>query len=307
MLIKEVIGNINIKSIMIKEFKCIDDYLNSTKVGVPKTLDNFLIYSYQDVHPDAQLTQSSYRHHFYELTLDINEGCSYQVDSFNLPLQGKRLSVIAPNRLQSNVVHSDLLEESRGFSIFFEKEFLGTHFNEVFFINDYCILRPDFSPSFELSNKQLEEFSTLFSLIRYEQKEYGNKSKEAIRNFIKIIFEKTKGLNHFPEESCQKSPLVSEFLALSYSSFLRFHTVKEFAKLLSVTPKHLSEAVKAQTGLTALETLQQLKINYAKGLLRQSQLTVKQIAIELGFENSEYFNVFFKRYTGETPGQFRQI
>lgn len=290
---------------MIKDYRNIDDFIRTSKLGVVKQLDDFLIYSYQDVSPDAQITQNSYRHHFYELALEINEGCSFQVDSFNLPLKGNRLTIIAPNRLQSILVHKNLPQASKGFSIFFDRDFLGVHFNESLFKSDFHFLRPDFSPSFELSDKQLNELTNIFSIINYEQKEYGSSGKETIRNLTKVIFEKTKGLDKYSAKSTEISPLVSKFLELSYSSFLHLHTVKEYALRLSVTPKHLTEIVKEQTGLTALETIHNLKVGYAKGLLQQTNLSVKQIAFELGYENPEYFNVFFKKLTGETPNHFR--
>jgi AraC-like DNA-binding protein len=292
---------------VIKDYKNIDDYLRTSKLGVEKPLDDFLIYNYQDVNQDALLTQNAYRHHFYELTLDINECCSYQVDSFNLPLQGNRLTIIAPNRLQSSIAHMDLPQESKGFSIFFERNFLGIHFNEDMFKGDFHYLRPDCSPSFELTEKQLNELTNIFSIINYEQKEYGKKSKETIRNLTNVVFEKTKVLNKQTPISIEISPLVSKFLELCNSSFLKLHTVKEYALILSVTPKHLTEIVKEQTGLTALETLHNLKVGYAKGLLKQTNFSVKQIAFELGFDNPEYFNVFFKKLTGFTPIKFRQI
>lgn len=295
------------KTIVVKEYRKIDDYVKTANLGVDMPLDDFLIYSYQDVNQDAQLTQNAYRHHFYELTLDINEGCSYQVDAFNLPLKGNRLTIIAPKRLQSNIAHRDLPQESCGYSIFFEKNFFGTHFNENLFECDFQFLRPDFYPSFELSEKQLKELINIFTIINYEQKEYGFQSKETIRSLTNVIFEKTKALSQQAKVSIQISPVVRNFLTLSRSSFLRIHTVKEYALRLSVTPKHLTEIVKEQTGHTALEILHNLKIEYAKGLLKQTNLTIKQIAFELGFENPEYFNVFFKRQTGFTPIKFRQI
>lgn len=290
---------------MIKDYRNIDEYVKTSKLGVNQYLKDFIIYSFQDVNPDAELTQNSYRHHFYELTLDINEGCSFQVDSFNLPLQGNRLTIIAPNRLQSNVVHKDLPQESKGFSVFFERDFLGLHFNESMFKSDFHFLRPDYFPSFELTDKQLFELINIFSIINYEQREYGSSSGDTIRNLTMVIFNKTKFLNKYPEDNNQISSLVGQFLELSYSSFLQLQTVQEYAVKLSVTPKHLTEAVKEQTGLTALETLHQLRVAYAKGLLQQTNLSVKQIAFELGFENPEYFNVFFKKLTGKTPNQFR--
>lgn len=180
---------------MIKDYKNIDDYVKTSRLEVEKPLDDFLIYSYQDIDSNVQWTQNAYRLHFYELTLDINEGCSFQVDGFCLPLQGNRLSIIAPNRLQTNLVHQDLPQKGDGFSIFFERDFLGLHFNEGMYKNDFLFLRPDFSPSFRLSDKQLNELTNLFNLIKYEQKEYGDKSRETIRNLTKVIFEKARGFD----------------------------------------------------------------------------------------------------------------
>lgn len=292
---------------VIKDYKKIDDYVRNTKLGVEKFLDDFLIYSYPDVNPDAQLTQNSYRLHYYEISLEINEGCSFQIDSFYHPLKSNRLTIISPNRLQTLVAKKDLLQESKGFSIFFERDFLGTHFNEGIFKKEFRFLRPDFSPSLQLSDKQLHELVNLFDIIKYEQKEYGDKSREVIRNLTKVIFEKAITFDKQVQEKVISSPLVSQFLQLCSSSFLELHAVKDYASKLSVTPKHLTEIVKDQTGKTALETIHQLKIGYAKGLLKQTNLSVKQIAFELGFDNPEYFNVFFKKLTGETPNQFRQI
>lgn len=291
---------------MIKDYKTIADYLSTTRLGVEKPLDDFLIYGFQDVNPEAHLTQTAYRNHFYEVNLEINEGCSFQVDSFLLPLQGNRISIIAPNRLQSNVAHTTLPQASKGFSLFFERDFLGFHFNEAAFRNHFHFLRPDFSPSFQLSEKQLRELVNLFETIRYEQKEYGYKSRETIRHLTNIIFEKTKQLGKQRDEHLESSRLVNQFLQLCNASFLELHTVKEYASKLAVSPKHLTELVKAQTGQTALETIHTLQIAYAKGLLTQTTLSIKQIAFELGFENPEYFSVFFKKQTGQSPKQYRQ-
>lgn len=292
---------------LVKDYICIDDYLKASRLSVQKSLTNFLVYSFADVNSDAQLTQQAYRHHYFEISLEASACCSFQVDSFRLPLQGNRLTIIAPNRLQTNQVHNDVSEPASGFSMFFDQDFLGVQINQLAFTKDFNFLQPDFSPSFQLSNKQLHELITLFNFIKYEQNEYGSKSEDVIRSLIRVIFEKTNVLQRTQVKKMVYSPLVSQFLSLCNQSFLTIHTVKEYASVLSVTPKHLSEMVKEQTGKTVLETIHALQIGYAKGLLLQTNLSVKQIAFELGFYNPEYFNVFFKKQTGKTPNQFRHI
>jgi AraC-like DNA-binding protein len=43
----------------------------------------------------------------------------------------------------------------------------------------------------------------------------------------------------------------------------------------------------------------------ARRLLFHSELSVKEIAFELGFEDASYFNRFFKRLSEQTPAQYR--
>lgn len=291
---------------MIRDYKNIDDYLLTSKLGVEKKLSDFVVYSNEDISHNALISQKSYRHHYFEISLDINEGCSFQIDNFKFPLQGSRLMIIAPRRLQTNIVHRDLPKESKWFTIFFELDFLNSHFNFSRIKSDFKFLAPNFPPVFYLTDKQLKEVSNLFYLIKYEQKEYGETSREIIRNLTRVIFEKANGLQNDVKDNSHSSPLVNEFLYLCNTSFLTLHSVKDYANKLSVTPKHLTETVKEHTGVTALETIHELKITYAKGLLTQTTMPVKLIAYELGFDNPEYFTVFFKKITGITPNQFRQ-
>ncbi|MCU0323315.1 MAG: helix-turn-helix domain-containing protein [Chitinophagaceae bacterium] len=291
---------------MVQDFRNINDYLHASNLGVTKHLDNFLIYDYQEINPQAQVSIQAFRHHYFEVSLEINTGCSFQIDKFKFPLQEKRLSIIAPNRLQSNHTHTELVNNSKGFTIFFERNFLSQHLHENSFYKDFPFLNPGISPSFQLNEKQLKEFINIFKTIKYEQDEYGNASQLIILNLTKVIFEKAKsfGIPCLPKS--KTSMLTEDFSYLCCLNFLRWHSVQQYANELCVTPKHLTEVVKENTGLTALETIHAYKIEYAKGMLSQTDLTVKQIALELGFENHKYFNVFFKKNTGITPNQFRQ-
>jgi len=292
---------------LIKDYRNIDEYLWKAQLGVEKKLDDFVVYSYEDVSQDAIITQSAYRHHYFELSLDINEGCSFQIDDFNYPVEGNRLTVIAPNRLQTNIAHQDLIEESKGFTMFFNQDFLGADFHHKRFWMDFPFLYPKSAPAFYLSDKQVNEIVTIFNLLKYEQKEYGASSVEVIRHLTKVIFEKVRSYQTSQIDQQNYSPLVSEFILLCNRSFLYLHSVKEYAQKLAVTPKHLTEIVKQQTGLSALEMIHRAKVTYAKGLLAQTSLSVKQVAYELGFENPEYFCVFFKKKVGKTPSQYRQF
>ena len=59
-------------------------------------------------------------------------------------------------------------------------------------------------------------------------------------------------------------------------------------------------------GHTPHEEIQRVRMNRVKELLRDTELTLHQIAERMGFEHSEYLGAAFRREVGLTPGEFRK-
>jgi YesN/AraC family two-component response regulator len=53
--------------------------------------------------------------------------------------------------------------------------------------------------------------------------------------------------------------------------------------------------------------VQNLRIEEAKRLLETGDLSVEAISADIGYDNPAFFRRLFKRYTGLTPGQYRQM
>jgi len=68
----------------------------------------------------------------------------------------------------------------------------------------------------------------------------------------------------------------------------------------------LTKSVKAVTGKSPTQWIDELIVLEAKVLLYQSHLTISEISYELGIEDSSCFGRMFKKYTGLTPGDFRR-
>ncbi len=86
----------------------------------------------------------------------------------------------------------------------------------------------------------------------------------------------------------------------------QLHQVSDYASLLHVTPGHLNDTIKDHTGKTATALIQERLMLEARRVLFHTELQVKEIAYQLGFEDAAYFNRLFKKLTGETPAAFRQ-
>ena len=83
-------------------------------------------------------------------------------------------------------------------------------------------------------------------------------------------------------------------------------TIQEFASFLMVSPNHLNKCVQTVVGKTAHELLDEMRILEAKVLLKQSDLTIGEIAYKISrFEPSDFAR-YFKTKTGRTPFQFRK-
>lgn len=82
-------------------------------------------------------------------------------------------------------------------------------------------------------------------------------------------------------------------------------TVQHVADSLNLSTKYLSSILKQLIGLTTQQLIHEKLIEKAKEKLSTTELTVSEIAYELGFEHSQSFNKLFKAKTNQSPLEFR--
>lgn len=96
-----------------------------------------------------------------------------------------------------------------------------------------------------------------------------------------------------------------QFIALVQQNFKRERFLEFYAEALHVTTKHLSRAVKTVTGFSAVDWINRYVILEAKVLLKSTNLSIQQIAVELNFNDQSFFGKYFKKHTGQSPKDFR--
>ncbi|WP_345952692.1 helix-turn-helix transcriptional regulator [Mucilaginibacter sp. PAMB04168] len=82
-------------------------------------------------------------------------------------------------------------------------------------------------------------------------------------------------------------------------------TVQQLAEQLNYTPNYLSDMLRSLTGLNAQQHIHEKLIERSKELLTTTNLTVSEVAFQLGFEHSQSFSRLFKIKTLVSPLQFR--
>jgi AraC-like DNA-binding protein len=84
-------------------------------------------------------------------------------------------------------------------------------------------------------------------------------------------------------------------------------SVKFLADNVHLSPSYLSDLLRKETGKNAQEHIHFYLIDEAKNLLLNSEKNVSEIAYDLGFEYPQYFNKLFKKKTGKTPMEYRNL
>ena len=83
-------------------------------------------------------------------------------------------------------------------------------------------------------------------------------------------------------------------------------SLKHLSKLLSINASYLSSLFKKETGKTLTEFITQKRMQQAAFLLRTTQLQVQTVAQHCGIYDVNYFTKMFKKFSGQTPKEFRE-
>ena len=83
-------------------------------------------------------------------------------------------------------------------------------------------------------------------------------------------------------------------------------SVKEVADLLHFSETYFMRFFKKYTGKTCIDYINEYRLERAAELLRSSDLSITEIAMQVGIHNISYFNRIFKKKIQLTPGQYRK-
>lgn len=157
--------------------------------------------------------------------------------------------------------------------------------------------------------EELDILETVLKMFRIEMKSRDNLQLEMLQMMLKRILilctriYKTQSLIVGSEFS---SDLIRDFNFLVEQHFREKHSVKAYADLLHKSPKTLSNVFKKQGDHTPLQYIQNRRVLEAKRLLTYSNLSVSEIAYDLGFPEIQTFSRFFKTREGISPQHFRE-
>ena len=167
-----------------------------------------------------------------------------------------------------------------------------------------------------LGEAQLQrELTGMIDTMRRERSESASRSAEALRYHAGLLSvwlaRAADAVGENPSASLGTSRntaaqrLAEAFTALVERDFRSPNGVQHYARLLGVTPTHLSRACRQVAGRPALDFLSDRRHFEARRLLTESRLPVAEVARQSGFASPAYFTRAFRSRTGRSPTEFR--
>lgn len=165
-----------------------------------------------------------------------------------------------------------------------------------------------------LPHAEIVALKPYYSLLSDNIKTLRSETPEVIRGLIQAFsYTIISMIRLFQREEEEDTPsgmnrnkqLFNKFMALVKQHHAGARGVKFYADKLCLTPNYLSGVIKQYTGKTATEWVNDYVILEAKIMLKDSELSIAQIADKLHFTSQSAFGKYFKQQTGFGPRQYR--
>ena len=262
----------------------------------------------QSIDVDRTLNSQPHTHSYFEIIWFQDGGGIHTVDFEDYDVRRNAIFFLIPGQVH----HYDESTPYRGYSIKICSELCY----EVSVNHD--TLKHDLFCGFQniplayLHDSAAPELERMFQLLEHEQectKEPHHREMLTILLRMILIYihrNSRRGANAPAIKHQPAYSLYLRFRALLEEEFMHMHQVAQYADRLGVSTKTLGNAIKATTGQTALAVIDERILLESKRLLRFSNLMVKEVAFQLGFEDSSNFVKFFTHHTGTLPNSMRR-
>lgn len=240
-----------------------------------------------------------HKHNFYHLVFITKGSGWHEIDFKRHNVKAGAMFFMMPAQ-----VHSwSMSKDACGIVVEFENL-------SMFSSDEAFVLAEALRPSVDYMALTGEKKNTIHELYQDMLDEYEAEEKDfeiLLRlNLAKLLVLFSRYIKTNLVKVSRISKFREEFNALIEKNYKTHHNVEFYAKAMGVATKSLTAKVNRNIGKNVREIIQDRCILESKRLLAYSDLSVSEIALELGFDDPNYFTRFFKLKTKTNPGKFRQ-
>ena len=244
---------------------------------------------------DHVKTKCSERRRYFFLWVE-NGDVTVECDGDSIPLSGASIVCIGPGKAWKITNCMDC----SGKMIVFSAEFFCRRASEARLLQRCLVF--DIPVALEISASIRKELEIILA-------EHGNQdeySEEIIRlslSSLMYLCERELSVKELSTGSDFK--VTRRFKMMVEDKFREMRSVSAYADIMNVPVKQLTRAVYSTSGITPKQLISERIMLEAKRLLRYCEWSVKEIAVNLGFNEETNFSKFFRQHMGMSPSQFR--
>lgn len=229
--------------------------------------------------------------------------------------QDGNLVCIAPKQTIVLESTSSDVENKMGWGLYFHPDLIrGTSLDLK--MKDYSFFEYDTAEALHLSDKEKQTLLDCILKIRDELDEnIDQHSQSLIVSNIEVFLNYCMRYygRQFLTRKKENRGIIAQVDQILRNQFKqkqsdpKIMTVGELADRVHLSPNYMSDLLKKETGMNAQDHIHYHLIERAKTMLMATDGPINQIAYELGFEYPQYFSRLFRKKTGISPNEFRQL
>ena len=296
-ILAQIIFYVKPKSYNIGELRC----NNFDKLG-----NDFDMVRLEDFMQETHGFYFPHRHNYYMILVATSGAGRQLIDFKTYDVKAGRSFFMYPG-----MIHAwEEVQDLKGYLIFFTDHFFAQRYHF-----DSLLTFPFFNtsrglPYVDLDENGMREIVPVLDLMLNEYSSSEEKMASALRSLLNVALIKAArsydGVDYYGAEDKSRSELVKRFEQLVDQHFLDKRLVKDYAKLLHISPNYLNVVVKEVTDKSAGEIIRDRVMLEAKRKLTHEKKTVAEIGFDLNFKDTAYFCRFFRKYQGASPDKFRK-
>jgi AraC family transcriptional activator of pobA len=282
-------------------------------LGLPKPLHPLIsLVDYSNIRADTTELEKGIIFNFYKISYKKNYTGKFKYGQSYYDFDEGGLSFVSPNQVISV---SDDEGDYGGYTLLIHPDFIR-NFPLGKKIKDYGFFSYMTAEALFLSDKEKEIIIGLFKNIETElDSAIDLFSQEVVVSQLELLLSYSKRFynRQFITRKSASNDLLSKteelldnYFTVEKSLMNGLPSVQDLANELNVSSHYLGDMLRSLTGKNTQQHIHNRLIDKAKELLTTTNLTVAEVAYQLGFEHPQSFNKLFKNKTKVSPMEFRQ-
>lgn len=249
--------------------------------------------------------QPNHYHNYYEIFYLLSGKCRFLLKDNLYTLEKGDLLFIVPGELHHSLYFPGITCEI--ITLYFKDEFLlpelfsHLHTENALPVNSFMGTVPSLYQ---------EEFKTLLARMLSESMNIDEHSPAFLschlNELLLLLIRHSVMSENDPELVNAREADIMTATKYIYRNFQKPLTLEEISGIAGLSPTYFSKKFKLLTGMCFKEYLNYIRLKHAAAALLQTDRSITDIAMEYGYNDSNYFKDVFKKVFGTSPSSYRK-